>query len=551
MAYVVPDSTMILFDNVRIDPRYENTIWFETWADQNTYFMNKATQNHTFNSQSYQRKNRGYLRLQTSYSNVFNCSYMMYKNSSFENKWFFAFVETIEYINNNTVEIKYTIDVLQTYMFDYSLLPCFVEREHSRFDEIGANVLPEDIPVTEWRYYDSSVCPPFDTTYVDTNYPVVVVASTESAADVSGLSAYPYVHWGGNQQVFNGLYLYGFPLPYSASGGATPSPNLITFLNQVVANNKRDSIIAIFMCAGGFAPRLVPQVGSFVYADPPYSNPYTWRIPKQQSWTYTYNDGVRTKTGPRNKKLYTFQFNKLIITDHDKASAEYAYEYFNGDLTDCIFKVYASITPNPEFSCVPDHYKGMNEAYMHQLVSHGYPQCSWSSDSFSRWLAQNKYDLAGNAISSIIPMIAGAGIPIIEAVAGANVLRNVTNVVSKMLTVASLPRQLEGTVGQNVNIQSDAIGFHYYYVKAIDEVLAMADDFFDMYGYKTCVHKIPNTHVRQHWTYTKTSGCIIQGSVPSDDAKKIEEIFDKGIRFWVNGDQIGNYALLNYPLPAS
>ena len=551
MAYVVPDSTMILFDNVRIDARYENTIWFETWTDQNTYFMNKATQNHTFNSQSYQRKNRGYLRLQTSYSNVFNCSYMMYKNSSFENKWFFAFIETIEYINNNTVGIKYNIDVLQTYMFDYSLLPCFVEREHSRFDEIGGNVLPEDIPITDWKYTQPVMCPPFDPTIDTEHLPVAVVACTQDADVMTGgNNLYDGVHWSGSQIVYNALYLYGFHVPTSQ---ITPTPHIGQFLAEVVRHNKTDGVIAIFMCPGAFVAKF-KQGNSGYYLDVQnvQSSPYTWSIPKQQSWTYTYNDGVRTKTGPRNKKLYTKQFNKLIITDHDEASAEYAYEYFNGDPNNCEFKIYASINPNPEFSCIPDHYKGSDLSYIHQITCHGFPQCSWSSDAFQRWLAQNKYKLVGNAVSSSIGVVGAVASenPLAVAGAGINILNSVTKTMAEMMTVSSLPRELHGTIGQNVNLQAKAYGFQYYNATAINECLAMADDFFDMYGYKTCAHKIPNTHVRHHWTYTKTRGCIIQGSVPSDDAKKIEEIFDKGIRFWVNGDQIGNYALLNYPLPS-
>ena len=52
---------------------------------------------------------------------------------------------------------------------------------------------------------------------------------------------------------------------------------------------------------------------------------------------------------------------------------------------------------------------------------------------------------------------------------------------------------------------------------------------------------------RPHWNYVKTIDCSISGSVPSDDEKTICNIFDKGITFWKNGNEIGNYSLDNRP----
>ena len=52
---------------------------------------------------------------------------------------------------------------------------------------------------------------------------------------------------------------------------------------------------------------------------------------------------------------------------------------------------------------------------------------------------------------------------------------------------------------------------------------------------------------RPHWNYVKTIDCSISGSVPSDDEKTICNIFDKGITFWKNGNEIGNYSLNNRP----
>lgn len=553
MAYVQPNSTIYLFDNVKLDPRYENTAWFASRQMQTHYFTNRAT--HVLPSYSYQRKNKGSLRVQKPYSQMFNINYMAFINTDFENKLFYAFVNKVEYVSNEVTEIQFDIDVIQTYLFDWELLECFVEREHTASDDVGEHVLPEDLPVTAWAYSDRTKCPVFGIYDVTDPDPakqlVVVVASTEDPHEMTNDPAYQssFIRaYGG--RVYNGCWIYGFVPPNPI---LTPTPNINDFLRLVIANNKVSGIVAIFMCPGVFVPVLRAGDNGF-YLDISHmaSMPYLWQIPKNVSWTYKNKDGQSIR--PRNNKLYTAQFNKLIITDHDEASAEYEYEYFNGTQGYAEFKVYKSITPNPEFACIPDHYKGMNTASMYQLISHGYPQCSWTSDTFSRWFAANKYRLVfGNAVSGFT---SGGKAAAEFAMGGelgpmfgtSHLVSGVSSLLGEMLTVNSLPDQLNGTIGQNVNLESESVGFFYYYARAIDECCQMADDFFDMYGYKVCQHKVPNIHVRLQYTYTKTKGCNIGGNVPADDARKIEAIFDAGVRFWANENDIGGYGGSNAPI---
>ena len=81
--------------------------------------------------------------------------------------------------------------------------------------------------------------------------------------------------------------------------------------------------------------------------------------------------------------------------------------------------------------------------------------------------------------------------------------------------------------------------------KVQPEIAKTIDDFFTEYGYATKRVKKPNINVRPHWTYTKTIGCNLKGNAPADDLKAIKDIFDNGITFWKNGDEIGNYSLDN------
>ena len=69
-----------------------------------------------------------------------------------------------------------------------------------------------------------------------------------------------------------------------------------------------------------------------------------------------------------------------------------------------------------------------------------------------------------------------------------------------------------------------------------------------MYGYATKKIKVPNTNVRENWTYTKTKNCVVKSNAPADDVKKICSIYDKGITFWRNPANVGNYNLSNNPI---
>ena len=81
----------------------------------------------------------------------------------------------------------------------------------------------------------------------------------------------------------------------------------------------------------------------------------------------------------------------------------------------------------------------------------------------------------------------------------------------------------------------------------IFEQAKMIDDYFTRFGYAIKKTQIPNRNARPHWTYVKTIGCVIEGSCPADVEATICSIYDNGITFWNNPDEIGDYSLDNSP----
>ena len=88
----------------------------------------------------------------------------------------------------------------------------------------------------------------------------------------------------------------------------------------------------------------------------------------------------------------------------------------------------------------------------------------------------------------------------------------------------------------------------YFEEKCITKNYAMMiDDYFTMFGYAIKQVGTPNMNARPYFTYVKTIGCTVHGNLPSDDGAEIESIFDRGVRFWKNHSNIGNYSLNNAP----
>lgn len=207
MAYITPNSTVRFHQNIVLDNTYDHTYYFSDRNAQETFFSYRDEINPqnsrvkiTLNDYSYQRHTRDSIRVALPIENIVNCSYMSFKNTSFENKWFYAFITDMEYVNNNTTIVYYEIDVIQTYVFDndFEFKQCYIERQHTISDEIGENTQPEPIGPCEYEFSNAigypgdSLIPDYSNIIIsgkDTRYQnmAIVVASTFKGSNDGGI----------------------------------------------------------------------------------------------------------------------------------------------------------------------------------------------------------------------------------------------------------------------------------------------------------------------------------------------------------------------------
>ena len=122
----------------------KNQLTFISENAQKTYFLSLPyieEENCT-----YQRKDN-VIRFPALVDDILEYNYVMYQNEAYSNKWFYAFITKMTYLNNNCTEIAIETDVFQTWQFDIIYKQSFVEREHVNDDTIGLHTIDENLNV--------------------------------------------------------------------------------------------------------------------------------------------------------------------------------------------------------------------------------------------------------------------------------------------------------------------------------------------------------------------------------------------------------------------
>lgn len=544
--YYPPNSNIKLLRNVPLEKDYINTLYFASTTAQYNYFVSKVKYNLT--AQSYQRVNKGVCRVNYKVEDLYDCNYLMFQNTTFGNKWFYAFITSVDYINNVTSDVHYEIDVMQTWLSEMSLTRCFVEREHSNTDEIGDNIVAEPVETGELVFNHFNIMDKCDVLLG--TYGIIVLVSDVDDNDPVGTLL---------DGIFSGAKAYLFGLDNQGVGIGL----LNTFVKSFI--QKPDAILGMYM---------IPLACLDTLPDA-----------QHQGDTIAYNDTAKHRDNfdvmgidensrvdghvVRNKKLLTYPYNFCHVNNCNGRELNLRYEFFqdeNGRRT-CKpqFHMYGNITMPVTVVLRPKGYKGavsheqddLDMLTTESIDLTNFPMCSWSVDSWMAWVAQNSVPETISALTGGIDigvkagimsgMIAGAtsATPVGLGVAGVSLVANILSNAYKASIKADV---CKGSLNNgNINFSSHYHTFVEGRLSVCREMAEIIDDFFDRYGYATNRVKIPNTHSRPHWNYVKTIGSNVGGNIPADDKKIIDDIFNAGITFWKNASEVDNYSLDNSP----
>lgn len=529
--YIEPNSNVHLLSNVPLDNKYNHTLWFDNVDRQISYFGSRVVK--SFRKCTYQRDDRGWLRVgepmrPVTPENSYNCNYLMFQNTNFGDKWFYAFITRIEYLNNTVAQIYYQIDVLQTWFFDYQLGESYVVREHTNNDSIGLNLVDENLELGE---YTSDGHWEFDM------MPLNLCALTSESTD--GSSPTP--------RTINGVYT---PLNVIAGLPVTDTASINEVLNYYLGAGQGEKIINIY------------EYPAFL-GDANTENPVvrTLNIP----FMYDDIDGYE----PKNNKLFTYPYNFISVSNNSGQIADYKYELFDTPFIDdgVQFNITGTFVTTPCVLAYPSGYNGKAANYDAGITYSDFPNCAWVNDVYKAYMAQNKNAIASSILSSTVGTAFSVGFAVTNPLisvggaigalatrqAGINATSQLTNyssnvfgTIAKLKDLKSYPDQVKGQVQcESLNAGLKRIKFDFYRTCIKSQFAKIIDEYFSMFGYATHRVKEPNRNVRERWTFTQTMGCVIHGNIPQDDMSLIADIYDNGITFWKNADDIGKYHLSN------
>lgn len=454
------------------------------------------------------------IRVPVNSQTIIKGDYLMWQNTNYSNKWFYAFITSIDWVNVNTCQISYEIDVIQTWYFDYTFPTMFIEREHVNNDTVGANLMPENLEPGEWILKDMTKTGLFD----DMEFVVWATVDKTGAAATGNL-------YGG---IYSGLKRNSF----------TSATAVSNFVNSLVSAGKGDAIVSITMVPTGFSSEgdLTPDFKTFNVSPV---------LPSGS--TKPTIDGYT----PRNNKLYTYPYNFLMVSNNTGNAGIFRYEFFNLSANNgkMQFIIAMDDCPNPTAVCIPMYYKGYVEfpGNGDELITIGnFPQCAWASDTFKAWLAQNANTLAlqqdsiilntassliGNALSGNIGGVANAAL---------DGYLSVRSMMAVQQDKSILPPQAHGAQSGYIQPALKIQDFYFKQMTITAEFARAIDGFFNMYGYTEHLVKTPNIFGRSTWNYVKTQNAAILGTAPALATERFQDILNSGVRFW-HGDYIGQY----------
>lgn len=600
MANFTPSGT-IYIGNVPFDNSYRHTMTFPSKSAQSQYFASVCTAALAKTDYTYVRMNNS-IRVPFNAERLYTYDYVMYKNSNYGDKWFYAFIVAVNYVNANMTELVLELDVMQTWYFDYTLELGFVEREHVNDDTIGAHLNaepPMELQYSYQNFIDHQVVPLW-AVFLVTAFP-----KYNSYSIIDGIS------WGmpdlgdleiidGSVPVSGGLYQNQLSACAYLFYDLSDDDSIKTMYRDIQAYNTAgagDAIIDAFTLGAHSVYQADLELKVF-NASNRYEKRWVLKnqarvVPAHISDQYSVPLLPANLDGyvPKNNKLFTYPYCYIEAGDYSGRSEDYRYEYFEGG-TPSFYSTELAISDSVGY-LIPQGYKGMTipQSGIGNDVKPFTYDCSnkipWIYSAYANWAAQNALantlTIVGSMASmgfSLVPGIGaaskvlGTGAKVAGAIesidpryasefmgamreraigavgeksnkAGlAGGAAGLASVASQYYKMERVPNSSRGNSSGNAKFQNGFCGYYLSSVVLRYEFAQIVDDFLSMYGYQVDRVKVPNREGRKSWNYVKMQNSCHRGTVPASDMDKINTIYDAGITFWHTSD-IGNYSLDN------
>ena len=509
---MIPTSDLLILKGVPFNSDGENLLTFSSVTAQTNYFQSLAKFPLT-NDFSYMRKeNNNPIRVDIEADKLYNCNYIMFRNENYSNKWFYAFINRVDYVADGTSFIYFTDDLYQSWQFDFVIKKCFVEREHVTNDSKYSNTVPENLELGDLIITNTKTAAPDDLTTVIGFDPHIFIGVTNLPYDIKNPDEKKTELDLQCTTIKPGFYSGSLNGLYFLDCGS------ISLQNQDVIAGKMSSIMNIY----NTSQYTIDSISMIFIGIPPTNEKYinTYEV---ESFPNTYS-----KYTPQNNKLYCYPYTYLSI-ESPQGRIDLKFEDFS---TNTKIKCGFNFGAKPTYGLWVENYQEYTKYSLFNGVS-PFPLGSWTFNAWTNWVNQK-------GLSTVLGMVSqtvGLGSSLIsqnpQAIAGGIV--GIGSSVAKMTEQSKMPDGLKGSAS-NPDFWFST-GSSNWYPKLVrrqikPEYAKIIDEYFTRYGYKVNRVKVPNINTRVSFNYVKTIDSIVTGNAPENARNYLSGLLNKGVTFW-------------------
>ena len=313
---------------------------------------------------SYVRYAENQIKLKCDATSIMDCTYLRFMNDRTNDMWYYAFINGVEYVNENTALITYEIDVMQTWFIQKgSIQPCLVKREHVNNDNIVGELEPEPVSSDIYDIDTLQYTSPDGTLFSDYLYVVTTTGEPdELQVDYSDYRSMGML----NNDLLIGAQMYAF----------LPDPSALKpVLNRIMGGNwdeqeRKEDVLDMFAFPSKFCDSRKAQ--------------------NTHQLTITHPSTLHGYT-PKNNRLFTYPYSYLQVSTMNGDSAIFRWEFFYEGYDSTSFPVNFEVYGNPigggTIHCYPYSYQNVVKSLDNAVVMDNFPKIPYAYDAYQAWVA--------------------------------------------------------------------------------------------------------------------------------------------------------------------
>lgn len=468
------------------------------------------------------------------------CNYLMYQNADISNKWYFAFIDNVQYNSLNSVIISHTIDVWQTYQFDITYYKNLILRAHvaKSADVVGRWLAPEPISVApEFErkhnvFNELSWTPQYVLHSTSVYNPNTKKYEYKGNGTGASLSAEYGIFVNDDDDVQTVVKNYG-KLSAAEALKSNDDDEYSNWISDLLTGQTIDKAVKLISTTS--ISQLQDHRNELIglYAIPAWvhsgTNKYaTNNIKKKDVTTALPSTTLACGYTPRNKKMLSSLCKAYLFYNENGFKLPLKPELFTSDTP--VFTVKATELSTNGFLLQIGSYADYT-AKTNKI--------SYNCENRLGYDANTGLDKVLNTLTSAVGVVNAVGSVASQAFAG-NVGGAVQGAVGAVQQSINMIDAL-GQRGVNTGASGDIMSITekrampvFADVSPTEAQCRYIDDYLDVYGYAINeIGKISSyMQSRSNWNYIQVANCNIKVSAPNNDVNKLKQMFESGVTIW-------------------